>query len=78
MEFSTFDAPHDNVGGRCLAKYKDANWHNGVNGHCSAQSVNGLYKGKYVTPNEDNGVLYWDYSTPLKTIQLMVRPVAWY
>ena len=74
MEFSTFDAPHDNADGRCLAEFKDANWHNGIDGHCHSQSVNGIRKN--IKPSQYNGVMFWRYKTPLKTIQLMVRPVA--
>ena len=74
MEFSTFDAPHDNVGGKCFDKYKDANWNNGIDGHCSHQGINGIRKN--IKPSQDNGVMYWRYDTPLKTIQLMVKPVA--
>ena len=73
MEFSTYDAPHDNVGGRCLAKY-NANWNNGIDGQCSQQGINGIRKN--IRPSQYNGVMYWRYDTPLKTIQLMVRPVA--
>ena len=76
MEFSTYDAPHDNADGECLAQFKHANWHNGIDGDCNNQSVNGLYKGKYFPHSKYNSVMYWGYETPLKTIQLMVRPAA--
>ena len=78
MEFSTFDAPHDSVGGKCLADFKNANWHNGeIDRHCTFQSINGIYKGKHIKPSQLNGVMYWNYDYPLEAIQLMVRPVAW-
>ena len=72
MEFSTYD--HDNTG--CVALSKVANWHIGIGRVCSSQSVNGVYKGKYIKPSQYKDVMYWSYDTPLRTIQLMVRPVA--
>ena len=60
VQFSTYDAPHDNADGECLAEFKDANWHNGggIDRLCSSQSVNGIYKGKYITPSQFNGVFF--------------------
>ena len=75
MEFSTYD--HGNTNGRCIAKSKVPNWQNGggIDRVCSSQSVNGIYVGKF-KPSLYEGAMYWRYDTPLKTIQLMVKPVA--
>ena len=75
MEFSTFD--NDNSNGRCLAELKAANWYKDIGRICCDQSVNGIYN-EFKDPTQYNGVIFWFYDTPLKSIKLMVRPVAWH
>ena len=72
MEFSTFDT---DVYGRCTNFDKgeaSGNWWPDTE-DCGHQSMTGPYNGG----DKGNGVyFFWYWDRPLKTVQLMVRPVA--
>ena len=82
MEFSTFDADHDNWNygiaalpkyGNCAAKlYSGFWWDHRIHGYgCGWQNINGPYN------VSDNDVrIYWSDLRRLKKTQMMIRPAA--
>ena len=65
MEFSTYDADHDDFEGNCADKYGGGFWFK----DCGS-NINGPY----------SQIAYYDYQTwrrySLKKIQLMIRPAG--
>ena len=69
MEFSTFDADHDDSHGICASERSGGFW-----GYiCGEQNINGHYGGNNC---EWWQIIYWWNYHDLKETQLMIRPAA--
>ena len=70
MEFSTYDADHDNTQYRnCAADLGGGFWFKG----CGYQNINGYYSGSNYKRWQ---LVWWDDHNNLKETQLMIRPAA--